>query len=118
MIEIGKTWSLGGIKIAVTDDSLDYPKNRFVKHAVLDTLYTDIQWFGSGETLRDVRGVLLEDQYNNLVGLVGSGYHTFVSDQGTEGDYFVSSITSERIMAVNHDIPVYKITVKLRKELA
>lgn len=115
-MEIGRTWSFGGIKIAVEDDSLDYHKYRFVKQSVLDTTYTDLQRIGSGEIFRNVRGVLFTG-YSQLVNLVGSGYHTFISDQGTEGDYFLSSFDTNRLVATNYDTPVYRVTMTLRKEL-
>lgn len=117
MREIGHTWSYGGIKIAVEHDSLDYPRYRFVEHSVLDTLYTDIQRLGSGETLRDIRGVVF-DGHDQLLDFVGSGYYTFVSDQGTEGDYFLATFRSDRLVATNYDTPVYRVTMIMRKELA
>lgn len=117
MREIGRTWSLAGIYLAVTKDSLDYHEHRYVKHAVLDTLYTDLQWFGSGEIMRDVRGVLLTNEHDTLVGYIGSGYHAFVSDQGAEGNYFLASMSATRLTATNYDTPVYRVTVKLKKEL-
>ena len=84
MVSIGRTWSLDGINIAVTHDSLDYREPKYVKHSVLDTLYTDLQWFGSGEILRDLRGILFSG-HDAVLGLVGSGYYTLISDQGAEG---------------------------------
>ena len=116
MTDIGRTWSYGGIRIAVEHDTLDYPKYRFVEHNVLDTLYTDIQKIGSGEILRSVRGVIFSG-YDQLLVFVGSGYHTLVSDQGIEDDYFLAGFQSSRLVATNYDTPVYRITITLKKEL-
>lgn len=118
MTDIGKTWSFGGISIAVEDDSLDYHEHRFSKQSVLDTLYTDLQRFGSGEIFRNIRGVIFSG-YSNLLILAYSGYHTLLSDQipSTEGDYFISAFSASRLVATNYDNPVYRVTVTLRKEL-
>lgn len=117
MREIGRTWSLGGIKIAVEDDSLDYHKYRFVQHNVLDTQYTDVQRIGSGEIFRNVRGIVFTG-YNQLTEFAGSGYHMFVSDQGTEGDYFLSDLQGRRLVAANYEMPIYRITMTLRRDLS
>ena len=116
MKEIGRTWSYGGVNIAVESDTLDAPKYRFVEHNVLDTLYTDLQRLGSGEILRDVRGVVFSG-FPQLLTFVGSGYYTFISDQGTEGDYFLSRFQSNRLVATNYDTPVYRVTMMLKKDL-
>lgn len=115
MREVGKTWSLGGISIAVEEDSLEYPALRISKHAILDTNETLLMYIASGWILRDVQAVIFSGYTTGIVPLIGSGYHTLISDQGTEDDYFITNCRPQRLQALNKPNPVYRINVTLKR---
>ena len=116
MREINETWTLGGLSIAVQDDSLDYPIVRMGRLEPLEHNYSIGHYGGTESAARDIKFTIFSGYDDNLIPLVGSGYHALVSDQGEEGDYFIVSIRGERLQALNKLSSVFKVTASLKKE--
>jgi len=109
-------WSLGGVKVAFSSDD-EKPETRLSEHIVLDGTESIIHRFGYGSGLRTLTGHILGDngEYATLV----SGYHlqtqlSLVSDQGTEGNYTIWSISRKRVQDIKRVKPVYQVTVELK----
>lgn len=115
MKNVGETWSLAGVNIAVEKDSMDIPKLRYTEHAVLDSTQTVIMLWGSGLENRKITGVLWSD-LDIIQTYVGSGWVALVSDQGSEGNYFIESLDVQNLYDARADVPVYRITVDMRKQ--
>lgn len=116
MTGINRTWTLGDVKITVEEDSLDYPGIRMGLLDPLEYNYT-VGHFGGTEAMhRDLRLVIFSGYEGGFLPLVGSGYHSLVSDQGVEGNYFITTIRAERLHANNELRPVFRINAELRKE--
>lgn len=116
MREVNETWTLGGLSITVQDDSLDYPIVRMGRLGPLEHNYSIGHYGGTESMARDIRFTIFSGYDDNLIPLVGSGYHTLVSDQGAEGDYFIVSVRGERLQALNKLSSVFKVTATLKKE--
>ena len=116
MREINETWTLGGVTIAVENDSLDYPIIRMGRLEPLEHNYSIGHYGGTESAARDIRFIILSGYDDNLIPLVGSGYHALVSDQGAEGNYFITSVRGERLQALNQLSPTFRVTAALKKE--
>jgi hypothetical protein len=123
MKDIGKTWSLGGIPLVVEKDSEDYIKPRIAELGPLDATYNYIHFGGTEALKRDLTTVLFTGYKSypgtseGLYGLIGSGYHELVSDQGTEGNYWITEAKTDRLQDIHRNTGAnYRITMKLIKE--
>lgn len=117
MKEVGKTWSIGDLLIAVTDDSEDYTKTRIGQLGVLDTLYTEQHSMGTEAYYRDLSVYVLSGYETTLLPLIeAGGYNTLISDQGDEGDYHIVSCNPTHKQALNKPYQVYEAKLELRKE--
>lgn len=115
MTDINKTWSLSDINIVVEKDSLDYPKLRLGIIDILDCSGVHAHCGGTEAYHRDINFVLFSEFDMSIAPLIGSGYHTFVSDQGTEGEYQVISATPTRLQALNYNTPIYRVSARFTK---
>lgn len=117
MKEVGKTWSLGGIKLAVEEDSMDYTAIRMGHLGPLDRNETVLHYGGTEAYARDLTAILFSGYEDNFLPLIGSGYHTLISDQGDEGSYFITGCKPRRLQALNKPAAaVYRLQLDLRKE--
>lgn len=117
MREVGKTWKLDQLYMAVVGDSEDYTKVRMGKLGVLDTLYTVPHYMGTEALYRDLEVYILSGYDPILLGLIQTGgYYTLTSDQGDEGDYYIVSCAPTHKQALNKDTAVYHARLELRKE--
>lgn len=92
-------WSLGGIAMSVEKDSSDIPVVRMGELGPLDSSKTILHYGGTESYGRELTAVMwnYSSYVNTLMPLVGSGYHTLVSDDGAQGDYFIQSCKPERL---------------------
>jgi len=109
------TWSLGGVSIVVEEDSLDYPTIMTGKQSAFDFDYTLLYHGGLSSMNRQLRAVIFSGFEGQFLPLVGSGYHTLISDQGTEGSFFITECKPERLSTVNYTTPVYRLALSLVK---
>ena len=117
MKDIGKTWQLGDLLLAVTKDSEDYLKPRIGQLAVLDTLYTEQHNMGTESQHRDLTAYILSGYENGLLPMIETGgYNTLLSDQGDEGEYYLVTCKPIHKQALNKPTQVYKVKMELRKE--
>ena len=117
MKEVGKTWQLGDLLMAVTKDSEDYYKPRIGQLAVLDTLYTEQHAMGTESQHRDLTAYILSGYENGLLPMIeAGGYNTLISDQGEEGEYYLVACTPTHKQALNKPYQVYETKLELRKE--
>ena len=115
MSEINETWTLDGISITVEEDSLDYPAVRMGVLNPLEYNYSIGHYGGTESAYRDIRFTIFSGYDEQLVPLVGSGYYPLVSDQGVEGNYFITTVRAERLQALNRLSPAFRVTANLRK---
>jgi len=115
MKDVGRTWSLGGVYIAVEKDSLDKPKLRYSEHAVLDSVHTVVMLYGKELDYREIVGVLRTD-LATLQALVGNGWVALNSDQGFEGNYFIDKLSIDTLNDTKSVTPVYRVTINMRKQ--
>jgi hypothetical protein len=116
MKEVGKTWSLAGVPLIVEADSMNKPNLRYSEHAVLDSVETVIMLYGKSHHTREISGVLWSG-LASIKNFVGSGWVAFISDQGDEGNYFINDLGVETLHDVKRDVPVYRITVSMRRQI-
>lgn len=117
MKEVGKTWQLGDLLLAVTKDSEDYVKPRIGQLAVLDTLYTEQHSMGTESRHRDLTAYILSGYENGLLPMIeAGGYNTLISDQGNEGEYYIAACNPTHKQALNKPTQVYGVKLELRKE--
>ncbi len=117
MKDVGKTWKIGNLLIAVTEDSEDYIKVRMGQLSVLDTLYTEKHSLGTEAYQRDLTAYVLSGYETTLLPMIqAGGYNTLISDQGNEGDYYIVTCSPVHKQALNKSSQVYKVKIELRKE--
>lgn len=114
MIDVGKTWNIGGVYFICEKDSMLKPNLRYSEHHVLDSLHTVFMTYGKDNDTREVSGVLWSG-LPIIQASIGSGWVVFNSDQGFEGNYFLSSLNIETLFDRSRDVPVYRITVSMRE---
>jgi hypothetical protein len=109
-------WKLGNTPLIVTSDD-DKPDTRLSEHIVLDGTESIIHRFGYGSGLRTLTAYILGDngEYETLV----SGYHSqenlsLISDQGSEGDHIIWSVSRKRILDTKRTKPVYQVNLELK----
>ena len=115
MKEVGRTWHLGDIYIAVEADTTLYPKLRLGIVDILDSNELLMHTGGSEILSRRLDGVIFSD-LDALLYMTGSGYWPLVSDQGAEGNYRITDLNSERLQALNYSEPVYRVHITLKAE--
>jgi len=119
MTDIANTWKLDTLYMAVTDDSLDYPKIRMGKLGVMDALYTTPHYTGTEAMYRDITAIIMSGYEDVLLPLIESGgYYTLLSDQGNEGNYYIVECAPVHKQALNKLAQIYQVTLQLRKESA
>ena len=119
MKEGGRTWKIGDLYIAVTEDSEDYTKARMGELGVLDALVTVPHFMGTEALYRDLDAYIMSGYDPVLLGMIQtSGYYTLTSDQGEEGNYYIVACDPTRKEALNKRNEVYFVKLELRKESA
>ena len=117
MKEVGKTWSIGDLPLAVTADSEDYTKARIGQLGVLDTPYTTKHNMGTESQHRNLTAHILSGYETTLLPMIEiGGYNTLTSDQGNEGDYHIVTCNPVHKQALNKPFQVYEVKMELRKE--
>jgi len=113
-------WSLGGIPMSVERDSEDTPVVRMGELGPLDSSRTILHYGGTESYDRELTAVMwsYSGYVNEFTPIVGSGYHTLVSDVEDEGNYFVVSCKPERLhdfIQCSGNSPV-RMNIKLKKD--
>ncbi len=110
-------WTLGGYRIIVNGDT-QKPEPKVSEHFVLDGTQSVFHYFGYGSPSRTLTGHLLDnpDDLASLVDLCNNMTPAaLVSDQGSEGNYLIISISSQRIQDIKRVKPVWRFTMELKK---
>jgi hypothetical protein len=110
-------WTFAGYRIIVDGDQ-GRPDPHIGIHDVLDGTESVIHYFGFGSPTRTLSAWLL-DNPNDIEDL--EDYCEFatpgelVSDQGSEGNWIITSISKQRIRDIKRVKPVWKLTIELKR---
>jgi hypothetical protein len=114
--------SLDGIKIIVEQDTGDNYNPKWGELEPIGATSTTLHYTGKKSPRRKIVGVMcmLEagggaNDFANLKAGLGSSAVTYVSDQGSQGSYYVFSITPQELQDIGQDVPLYRVTIELMK---
>lgn len=113
-------WSIGDVKFYVDEQGGDKPAVIGEQH-VLDATKSTKHHSGSMGKSRRIAGTLLDTSGSHPILNLLESYtesdtaRTLTSDLGSEGSYYVMSVSHERRQAVNLDVPVFRVTVELKE---
>ena len=109
-------WTIGGYRIIVSEDG-GRPETRLSEHIVLDGTESIIHNFGYGSNVRTLTAYLLDnpDDYTNIENAQKNGTTmALVSDQGSEGNYKIWTVTRQRVQDIKRTKPVWKLALELK----
>lgn len=109
------SWSLASGVIIVSDDQ-SKPDSFLSEHKVLDATSTLLHYFGYGSNKRNLKAYLLNnpEHYNNLQTYYRTGMvATLTSDQGTEGNYYITQLNRTRVRDISRTKPVWLLSIEL-----
>jgi len=110
-------WYLGGVRIYVEKDSGWKVQPRRGEINVLDSNETIIHCAGRPSYTRNLTFVVVSGYENNILPLadVCSGVE-LCTDHGSAGNVTIKSISADRLQAINHPNPVYRVTIECIKD--
>jgi hypothetical protein len=112
-------WSFAGIDIIVDSDA-GKPQVKMSEHFVLDGTESVFHYFGYGSDTRTIGGHIMDNPSSSALedladycklGTAGA----LVSDQGSEGNWFIESFEYSRVRDISRTKPVWKFTMNLKK---
>lgn len=107
-------WTLGGTPIAIDQDSGDL-EAKFSEIEILNANSTVIHTAGKRSAHRNISGRVSGASIATLKGYVNT-VKEFVSDQGSQGDYYIGGVREQRLQDVSTTTPTARLTFELIKQ--
>lgn len=111
-------WSFAGINIIVDGDN-GKPQPKVSEHFVLDGTESVYHYFGYGSDVRTLTGHIMDNPLSSALEdlkdyckLQTAG--ALVSDQGSEGSWYIESMDYSRVRDTSRTTPVWKFTLNLK----
>lgn len=87
------------------------------QQGVLDSTETILHFGGTESYSREITAAIWSGYASNFLPLVGSGYHVLVSDFGSEGSYYITACSPDRLQDFKQCAGnrVYRVNLTLKK---
>lgn len=110
-------WTLGGVRIYVTEDTGPIRGRRQARIEVIDSIKTTVHDAGRPSDRREITFYVFSGYENDILPLVNGSGVELVSDEGSQGNWIImGEPTPQRQRAINYDTSVYTVTMELMKD--